>query len=200
MILNLITAPASEPVTLENMESQVRLPGQLASEQEFVEGLITAVREQAEAVTRRSLITQVQELVLSAFPSGRNPITIPLPPLQNIVSIKYIDSNSVEQTLDPLSYRVMINTNDYGYILPVYGLSWPVALNDVAVVKVQFTCGYGDDYTFIPSGILQWMKINIGNLFENRETVIVEGSKAVLIDATATLADGLIANYRMLRL
>ena len=77
-------------------------------------------------------------------------------------------------------------------------------------MRVRFKCGYGplasDDPedpdkvmpNNVPNGIKQWMLLNIGSLYSNRESVIVEG-KLSLIELT-TLADGLIVNYRLPRL
>lgn len=204
MILNLITPPSEEPLTLEEVEGQVRLPGQLADEAEFAQGLISAVRELAESVTKRALITQTWEMILDDFPNGREEIVIPLPPLQTINSIIYIDNQGNVQTMDALDYRVVLNKSGYSYVMPVYGKYWPNTLNDIAVIKVNFVCGYGpiDPSTElnIPKPILQWMKINFANLFENRESVVIEASRAVLMDTTPMIADGLIANYRMVRL
>ena len=207
MNLNLITAPQVEPLTLEDVEGQVRLPGQLSAEAETVDMMITAIRERAEAVTRRALISQVHELVLDGFPSGRQIIILPKPPLQSVESIVYTDVDGVEQTLDSFAYRVITQTGPtagYGYVIPAYGLNWPTALNDVATVKIRFKCGYGPlvagESDNIPKGIKQWMLINVANAFENRESIVVGSGRDSLIDMTETLADGLLANYRLHRL
>jgi hypothetical protein len=106
--------------------------------------------------------------------------------------------------MNPLDYRVIIDKSGPSFVLPMYGKFWPSTLNDIAVIKITFTCGYGpvapSTEFNIPTPILQWMKINFANLFENRETVVIEASRAVLMDTTPMLADGLIANYRLVRL
>jgi len=203
MILNLITAPATEPFVLAEMEDHVRLPGQLTEERALGESLITTVRQLAETVTKRALITQTWELTLDEFPAGRDAISLPLPPLQKVNSITYIDAAGVTQTYAANLYRTVQDSHT-AYLFPIYGERWPSTLNDVAVIKINFTCGYGPispltEYN-IPGPILQWMKLNFANYFENRETVVIEASRAVLLDTTATLADGLISNYRLLKL
>lgn len=208
MVLRTITQPATEPVTLAEVEQQVRC-GDLSEESNIINLLIQAVRERAEAITRRALITQTQELVLDSFPSGRNSIVIPKAPLQSIVSIKYIDTAGVEQTLPSSTYRV-ISDCEPADVIPAYGLSWPVARNDKAVVRVRFVCGYGplasDDPedpdkempNNVPAGIKQWILMNLSTLYENRESVVVD-DRVNMVDLS-TVADGLITNYRLARL
>lgn len=244
MGLNLITAPTTEPLDITAVEGQTRLSGQLTAEANTVNLIIKAIRERAEAATRRALITQTWELTYGYFPSGRAAINLPLPPLQSVVSIKYLDLDNVEQTLNPSLYKVVTSTTGYGYVVPVYGSVWPVALDDVDSVKICFVCGYtfpafsasvayavgqyviyngsaykckatttaGDLPTVtakwdvatlgdaVPAGIKQWMLLNVANLVENRESVVITNGRETLIDASATLADGLIANHRMVRL
>jgi len=208
MVLKQITAPLTEPVTIEEVCGQIRI-GDLSEEVATVNLFIAAIREQAEAMTRRALITQEWELVLDGFPGGRIPITLPKAPVQSITSIKYIDVNGVEQTLDSIAYRLLADCEPSD-VIPAYGISWPATRCDKAVVRVRFKCGYGplasDDPedpdkvmpNNVPNGIKQWMLLNIGSLYSNRESVIVEG-RLNLIELT-TLADGLIANYRLPRL
>lgn len=206
MNLTLVTPPTCEPVTLADLEGQTRLQGLLSAESGTVELMISAVREAAEGVTNRALITQVWELTLDGFPSGRNAIRLPMPPLQSVQFIKYIDVNGVEQTLDELAYRVIVESSpncNNGYIIPIYGLTWPDTQDDVAVVTIRFTCGYGpiapDTSTNVPKAICQWILINVANTFENRETVGI-AYRETKFDITDAIADGLIAKYRIPRL
>lgn len=201
MKLTRVTEPVQEIVTLAEVEGQTRLQGQLSAEADTVELMISAVRERAESVTRRALITQVWELTLDAFPVGREAISLPLPPLQSVDFIKYIDTEGNEQTLDPATYRVG-KASEPGYAKPLYNINWPVTLQDSDVVTVRFTCGYGpiapSTSDNVPKAIKQWCLINVANLFENRETLGV-AYRETKYDLS-TLADGLIENYRITKL
>ena len=201
MILSCVEQPEVEPITLSDVEGQCRI--EVSDEASTVNIFIKAVRERAESVTRRSLITQTWELTLDEFPSGivDKKIYLPKPPLQTVDSIKYIDTNGVEQTLDPSLYKV-VNKCEPGYVQPAYGKAWPVTRNDSAVVTIEFTCGYGpidpDTSLNVPAGIIQWMLLNVATLYENRE---LEGiaQKGTVFNLN-TIADGLIENYRISRL
>jgi uncharacterized phiE125 gp8 family phage protein len=195
-----ITQPESEPIGLSDVEGQCRITD-LSAEALTIELMIQAVRERAEQITRRSLVTQTWELTLDGFPYGA--ISLPLPPLQTIDLIKYIDPNGVEQTMDALSYRVLTG-GEPGAVQPVYGSLWPAALNDLETVKIRFTCGYGPiapaTSLNVPKALLQWQLINIANLYENRESQGVAMGRSTVFNLDATLCDGLIESYRMARL
>lgn len=194
MILKCISQPTNEPVTIEDVANQCRI-GDLTDEQASVNLFIAAVRQRAESVTRRALLTQTWELVLDAFPQYRDPIYLPLPPLQSVSSITYYDASGALLTMTSVGYRV-ISDADTAMILPAYGTEWPATLDDKAVVRVRFVCGYGGDPADVPAAIRQWMLLQVANLFENRETETVASGKLTLVDLS-TLADGLLDNYRV---
>ena len=124
MKLVCITQPGSEPIGLSDVEGQCRITD-LSAEAATIELMIQAVRERAEQITRRSFVTQTWELTLDGFPFDRNPINLPKPPLQTVDSIKYIDTDGNEQTLDSGFYRVR-NSGEPGSVQPLYGLwVWP---------------------------------------------------------------------------
>lgn len=202
MILKQAVAPQTEPIDLTMVENQTRI-GSLSDESAIIDIYIRSIRQRAEAVTRRALITQSYELVLDGFPLGRGAITLPLPPLQSIESITYVDPSSATQTLDPLAYRViaeMSPTCPPGYIIPAYGLSWPVALDDAAVVRIAFTCGYGPltegGSSNVPEGIMHWLLMNVAAAYEGRESQVVASGRLTEIDLT-TFADSLLTDYRV---
>lgn len=188
MALKLITPPAVEPLALDDVEAQIR--ADLSAESALVALYIAAIREKAEAHTRRALITQTWELVLDEFPCI---ITLPMSPLQSVVSIKYIALDGTEQTLDPATYHVDMDSEP-ARIVPAYGLSWISGRRQPSAVRVRFICGYGDTAADIPAAIRQWMLLNVANLYENRET-IVTGS---IISKNDSMADGLIDSYRII--
>ena len=193
MNLSLITAPVSEPVSLSEVEGQVRLS--LTDESTTANLMISAVRELAEGILNRAIMTQTWELKLDEFPVGRIPIFLPMPPLQSVASIKYIDSNQTEQTLSSSLYRVVFDNSPNagkGFVIPKIGEIWPVAASDYSVVTIRFTCGY----TTVPTAIKQWILINVANLFENRESVGT-AYRDVKFDINDVIADGLLAKYRV---
>lgn len=199
MKLICITQPASEPIQLVDVEGQCRITD-LSAEASTIEVMIQAVRERAEQITRRALVTQTWELTLNSFPYGA--ISLPLPPLQTVDSIKYIDTDGAEQTLAASAYRVLTG-GEPGAVQPVYGTTWPNTLADLETVKIRFTCGYGPiapaTSLNVPKAICQWCLLQVANLYENRESQGVTMGRSTVFNLDATLCDGLIESYRIHR-
>jgi len=204
MKLVCITQPASEPIGLSDVEGQCRITD-LSAEASTIEIMIQAVRERAEQITRRAFVSQQWELTLDSFPYGA--INLPLPPLQTVDSIKYIDTDGVEQTLyekgvDETACRVLTG-GEPGAVQPVYGTVWPNTLADLETVKIRFTCGYGPiapaTSLNVPKAICQWILIQCANLYENRESQGVAMGRSTVFNLDATLCDGLIESYRIHR-
>jgi len=141
--VRLITAPIVKPVTLADVEAQVRAT--LTSESALINAYISAVTDKAENYTRRALITQTWEITLDRFPLCRG-IALPLSPVQSITSIKYIDTNGVEQTVDPTAY--VLTAGDPAEVYPVYGLYWPSTRTQPDAVTIRYVCGYGGPAVF----------------------------------------------------
>ena len=116
----------------------------------------------------RALVTQTWQLVLDTFPACA--IRLPLPPLQSVDSISYIDGDGASQTLDPADYRVFAPDSDPGRVEPAYGLSWPAVRGQSGAVTITYTCGYGDPAD-VPELIRTYIRLRVGQYYENRELV-----------------------------
>ena len=101
--------------------------------------ILAAAREHVEDWTRRALMTQTPELVLDAFPTGG--INLPSPPLQSVTSIKYIDTDGVEQTLSSALYDVDTDSEP-GMVAPAYDEEWPDTRDQINAVRVRYAAGW----------------------------------------------------------
>ncbi len=180
MALALITAPAAEPVTLAEAKDHLRLAS--ADDNGYVTALITVAREQVEAFTRRALVTQTWDLSLDAFPAV---IEVPLPPLQSVGSVTYVDDAGTTQTLDASKYTVDAASQP-GRIVPAWGETWPATRAVPNAVTVRFTAGYGDAGSDVPRPIRQAMLVAIADLYEHREDRVV-GLSVADLDAVRRL-------------
>jgi uncharacterized phiE125 gp8 family phage protein len=174
---------------------------------------ISAARSEAETRISRQLITATWELYLDSFNRETcqvvgydlerrlinnlftldGIIQMPLPPLQSITSIKYLDTTGVEQTLSASAYRVDAVSTP-GRVTPAYGYSWPSTYPVTNAVVIRFVAGYGDTAASIPIKIIQWIKAMIGSMWENRETVMV--SPTTLTQVELGFLEGLLDDYR----
>lgn len=163
MALALITAPATEPVSLTEAKAQCKV--EHSTDDALLAILIQGARESAEQLTRRALITQTWEQRLDEFPSLG--IELPMPSVLSIVSVKYTDVDGAEQTIDSANYALDAATSP-GWVLPAVDYEWPATEASANAVRVRFTAGYGAA-SAVPAAIKQWMLLQIGAAYRNRE-------------------------------
>lgn len=191
MSLKLITAPAIEPITRQEAKLHCRIIADVADvsphpEDTLVDGLIAAARQEAEHLTGRALITQTWELALDQFDDS---IKLPKPPLASVASVKYLDSAGILQTLPNTGY-LLDDHSEPARLLPAYGTSWPATRIQPNAVLIRYDAGYGLAAN-VPQAIKQWMLLQIGAMFENREST-VQGNVTSL-----QFADGLLDPFRI---
>ncbi len=173
MALSLHTAPVGQALDLAAVKLQCRM-GDLSDEDAYFAGvLIPAVADRAEASTRRALLTQTWDLVLDRFPSGTG-LELPKPPLISVTFVHYLDTAGVTQTWSSSLYLVEAPAGPRcarGRIeLPFAGI-WPITLDQPGAVTIRFVAGYGAG-SDIPPLLTMAMLMDVGTLFENRESVL----------------------------
>lgn len=170
MRLELVTAPASEPITLADAKKFLRVTH--AHEDDLIGLLITAARQAAEARTGRALITQTWRL--QGIPDG-DIVKLPHSPVAAITSVA--------------DGRGALGVDDYAAVLGDFakiGARWQ------GEVTIIYSAGYGSAGTAVPANIRLWMQMRICTLYENREQVVIGADVAELPSA---LVDGLLDPY-----
>lgn len=216
MALKLITPPATEPIALSDMMNFSRID--VDADVITMQAMITTAREEAEKITRRQLITATWEYRLDHFPGGcfigsgpnnffdyskklipgrgqSDAIYLPMPPLQSVTSVKYLDYANVEQTLVEDTDYLVDTYSEPARITPRYGMVWPVTYPVVGAVRIRFVAGYGNNDTDVPQSIRNWISAMAGTLYENRETVFVAPNTVNMVELK--FLDGLLDNYRV---
>lgn len=166
MNAKIYTAPAYEPVSLDELKRHLRVDED--DEVETLEGLITAAREYVEDITRRALLTQTWDFYLQAWPEG-NAIPLPFGNLQGVTSVKYKDSDGTETTLTAVTdYLVETNGDQCGRIVLPYAGAWPSAtLYPTNPITIRFVCGW-TTAALVPSKIRTAIKMICADLYEFR--------------------------------
>lgn len=180
MALNLVTAPATEPVTLTEAKAHCRVSG--TDEDTLITSYLLAARRHLEAETRRAFVTQTWDWTIDYrwpciwdrhYQFHRPQITVPLAPLQSVTSISYVDEAGDTQVLATDQYRVtqLNNARAEGLIEPAYDVSWPTLREQTAAVTVRMVCGYGHASNPMPEELRQAMLLLIGHWYNVREAV-----------------------------
>jgi uncharacterized phiE125 gp8 family phage protein len=174
MSLTLITAPTVTPLSLAEAKAHLRVSH--SDDDAIIQLYIQAATDYVDGKSGflgRALVTQVWQLTLDAFPEDE--IKIPLPPLQNIVSVDYDDAAGASQNVSALNFDVD-SDSEPGWIVPHASFTWPTTLDAINSVRIQFTAGYlpnsdsPPNYAAnVPFNVKAGLLLIIGTLYENRE-------------------------------
>lgn len=201
MALKVITAPATEPVTLAEAKLHLRVDS--SAEDTLITMLIVAAREMAEMKTGRQLMTATLRVTLDQFPSQvwcndgsgfslpGNAILLPRSPVTAVTSIKYADSAGVLQTIDAANYAVDLDSEPVR-ITPASGSVWPCPIDQIGAVQINFTAGYASAAA-VPSSIKQWILMLVGSGYAQRESFATRGL------SVPPFLDGLLDPHTVLR-
>lgn len=127
-----------------------------------------------ETYLRKRLLTQVVEVTLDGFPRGH--IESPLPLVQSIEAINYIDQSGDTLTLSAENYRPLKS----GHIMCVSSTGWPATIAQPEAVTVRLTVGYGETRDSVPDDILTAVRMMAAHLFENAEATVIDVSADTL--------------------
>ncbi len=180
------TAPATEPLTLA--EAKLHLKQDEIADDALITSLIVAAREQCESKTQRKFITQTWTSYWDNFPTR---FVLPFAPTISITSIKYLDEDGNEQTLNADQYE-LDPAREPGLIQKKYEVTWPDTRTIQNAVYIEAIYGYGAAAA-VPDSIKAAMKLLIGHWYENREEVVT-GIIATPIPVTA---DRLLFPYKL---
>lgn len=164
MHFKVITAVTTEPVSLAEARLQLRLTeDDQTAENPLVSAWITAAREIAEHYTRRAVAAQTLEAAMDCFPDCGEGFDLPMPPVASVTSVKYTDTDGVEQTLSTSAYAL----STYGEsrrVALTYGNSWPSTRDIPDAVRVRFMAGY----TTCPKAVKQAILMMVAWMDQNR--------------------------------
>lgn len=233
MPLNLVTAPAVEPLTVAEARARLNIGAEVSDA--VMEALITASRQMLDGAggwLGRACITQTWDLVLDRFPdadpyllekgfyprdyAGRDSrsrycesqgIVIPLPPLQSVTSITYLDTDAATQTFDSSNY--VVQKAEPSRIILANGAAWPSALWSRGSVTIRFVAGYGDKGSDVDERIRSAIALQVsylrsltrGDLFLSRQETpgVLSRSWTVSPNAGAAISDAAMALLNNLR-
>jgi uncharacterized phiE125 gp8 family phage protein len=185
----LLSAPAVEPVTLDEARAFLRV--EHSADDEVIAALVAGARIHIEAQTRRALITQSWRLVLDAWPAqGR--IAVRPGPLQVLDAARVHAGEGGALDIDTQAFIPDLAASALVFapwVLPAPGRSH-------AGIELDVVVGYGDGSIDVPEPLRQAIRLLTAHWYENRGLLANGGAGALLPASTSTL----IAPYRMMSL
>jgi uncharacterized phiE125 gp8 family phage protein len=159
------TQPDVEPITIE--EAKLNLKVYCDADDALITLRIAAARRACEQYENRAYITQTITAKMSWLPCE---IILPLPLLQSVTSITYIDLSGDEQTLSSGLYDVD-TFREPGRVTKAYNATYPSIRVTVNGVTIVYKAGYGNTAADVPQETIQAMQLFIAHLYENRVAV-----------------------------
>jgi uncharacterized phiE125 gp8 family phage protein len=163
-----------EPITLDEAKKHLRVV--TPDEDDYILGLITAARQMAEGRLNRTLMLRTRRQV---FDLDSTSYALRKPPVVSVDEVSVLDSSSATTVLDATAFRV----RQYGEDAPpeieaLPGAEWPGQLRTGSLLAVDYLAGYpvGE----VPAPIIAWMKLVIGALYEQRESMVVGVSVSMI--------------------
>lgn len=140
--LVLKTAPTVYPVSRTEVKKQLEIAAAITYHDEHIDRLIKAATEEVQQRAGRTLLTTVWQWVMDKFPSGSKSIILPMPPLQYVVSITYLDTAGASQTFSSATGYKALTAREPGEVVLRYNQTWPETYDENDVVTVEYRAGY----------------------------------------------------------
>lgn len=153
--LSLVTAPASEPVTLASAKLFLRI--EHTADDEAVTRAITASRQAAEQYMRRPLLPQTWDYVV-ANPSPER-LYLPFGPAQSITSVTLTTEAGSTSTMNAANYRLAVNGQSVLFNPAV----------SIEKLTVRYIAGTAVTVADVPAAIIQGILHHIAVMMENRD-------------------------------
>jgi uncharacterized phiE125 gp8 family phage protein len=180
------TAPASEPVSADDVKAQLELDASDTSKDTQIELYITAAREMLEQFSGLALITQTWKLTLDCWPADRGAepwwsgvrdtaiytivqtgraaqVFLPRYPLQSVSSIT-ADGESVT-----VADVFVVDTQEKpGRLVKKGTATWPTVLDTANGIEVVYVAGYGASAADVPAALRLAIIQMAAYMFEHR--------------------------------
>lgn len=178
-----IAPPAALAVSLVDAKNTLRIERDETAFDAQLAIWIEGITGEAEHASGRKFVNRKMRVTLDGFPDA---IRLSAPTF-SVESIRFVDSQGAQQTLDPADYYAD-KVTEPGYIVPAAGRRWPATAPRVNVVEVDYTAGYGPDGTTTPPGARLYI---LARLAEQWDPVTKEFKETVRSNFIGRLLDGL---------
>ena len=185
----LLTAPATEPVSVADAKTYLRVEN--GDDDAIIAALVASARNHVEALTRCGLITQTWRLVLDCWPdNGR--IKPKLAPLRSIAAARVYSEANVPNTIDTDAFVV----DRAGGVIAAPSWSLPQPGRASAGIELDVVIGFGDNPSDVPPQLLHAIRPLVAHWYENRSLVAIGQSVAIM----PASVNAMINSYRVLSL
>ncbi|TAK49744.1 MAG: hypothetical protein EPO23_00475 [Xanthobacteraceae bacterium] len=176
----LLTAPAAEPLSLDDARRYLRVEHD--DDDATIAALIAAARNHVEALTRRVLITQTWRFVRDDWP-GDGRIRLRMGPLRGLSAARLIDAQGTAAALDAglfVADRASNTLTASPWALPVPGRA-------TAGIELDIALGFGPAPEDVPDMLRHAIRMLVAHWYENRGLVGIGQSVAMMPPTVAAM-------------
>jgi uncharacterized phiE125 gp8 family phage protein len=182
------SAPATEPI--EPSEAKTHLRVTSSADDTYITTLIKVARQLCESYAQKSFITQTRTIKLDYFPSCDKPIYLPYGPVIAITAFTYTNDDAGTTSMVANTDYVLDTHSDIARVVPIDG--WPTDVADTTetanAITITYTAGYGAAAA-VPEIIKQAILMQVGTLYENRQSEVVGVSSSMIHVGAQALLD-----------
>ena len=191
------TEPASEPITLAEAKSYLRIDS--SGDDALITSLISTARKLCEEHTQRAFMSQTLQLFLDNLDDIDNPlwegmrtgpylnyyknyIDLPMPPVVSVTHVKTFDDDDNATTFSSSNYYVD-NAKQPARIVLRTGETFPTALRVANAIEVQYVVGYSsasavpEPIKFAIYQVLTYLYEHRGDMYEGKTSLPATATK-----------------------
>lgn len=170
MKTELVTAPATLPVTLDEFKAHIWTFYDQSSDAHMT-SLIRAATSHVETITSRRLVSQKWRGYLREWPWGDDPIELPFGRATEVTRFNWLGDDAVDHVLVAGTDYLAAVAGQFPQVVPM--TSWPSgALYVVDPIRIEFIAGFGAAAA-VPDDLKHAILVLAAHWYENREAVIV---------------------------
>lgn len=154
-------APAETPVSLDEARQHLIVSG-FTDDDDQITRFIQAATDHLERKLNMSLVTQTWKQSFCAFDSF---LRLRNGPVASVVSVKYFDTDNVEQTVPAASYKTLDYTCGT-VVTPTYGNTWPATAPRPDAVTIEYTTGVPAKE--VPASLKAAILMHVGLMYSYR--------------------------------
>ncbi len=160
---------AASTAILTTAEAKTHLKVDTDADDTYIDNLVSAATESAQIFTNRYFINTT---ITQHGDTWSDIATLFKSKVSSITHIKYFDSDNTEQTLATSVWLSDINHQPARIGLKP-NQSFPSLADRINAVNCKYVVGYGSAASDVPEGIREAVLLIVGNLYENRQEVVV---------------------------
>jgi uncharacterized phiE125 gp8 family phage protein len=181
--IDVTTAPASLPVTVEEFKTYARID--IDDDDDLCTALLTAATDITQAETQRSLITRT---LTAHYKYWSVLLELPYPPVASVTSVGYLDADDTLTTIDASNYYTILS-GPPNLIQFKDTYSFPTLSDRVVPIRVVFVTGTAAGS--VPPQAKQAIKYLAKHFYDLREAVALAQMPAVVPRTFRSLVDSI---------